>query len=53
MELVRSPSLMYVQISQVAWNLIFSYSGKDFPPPVPALVSIHWRGVGGEVASED
>lgn len=44
---------MYVQVPQMVTNLVFSYSGKDFAPPVPALRSIHSRGVGREVASED
>ena len=44
---------MYVQVLQVATNLIFSYSGRDFAPPFPVLQSIHSRGMGREVASED
>ncbi|KAK4825906.1 hypothetical protein QYF61_003401 [Mycteria americana] len=34
-------------------NLIFSYSGRVFAPPVPALRSIDSGGVGREDASED
>jgi len=45
--------LMYIQVPQVVRNLIFSYSGMDFAPPVLILQSIHWRGMGREVASED
>jgi len=44
---------MYVQVPQVVTNLIFSTSGRDLAPPVPALRSIHSRGVGKEAASED
>ena len=46
-------NLMYVQVPQVVSNLTFSYSGRDFAPPVPVLWSIHSRGVGRETASED
>lgn len=48
MYLVRSYTLMYVQVPQVVMNLIFSYRGRDFSPQVPALKSIHSRGVGRE-----
>jgi len=51
MHLIRSHELMYVQVPQVVLNMIFSYSGRDFAPPVPALWSIHLRDVGGEDAS--
>lgn len=36
---------MYIQVSQVVSNMIFSYDGCDFIPPVPTLQSIHWKGV--------
>ncbi|KAK4818982.1 LOW QUALITY PROTEIN: hypothetical protein QYF61_022649 [Mycteria americana] len=35
---------LYVQVPQVVVNLIFSYSGRDFAPPVPILWSIYSRG---------
>ncbi|KAK4808571.1 hypothetical protein QYF61_009874 [Mycteria americana] len=49
MHLVRSHRLMYVQVPQGVSNLIFSYSERDFAPPVPALRSTHTRvsGVNG------
>jgi len=53
MHLVRSHRLTFVQVPQVVTNLIFSYSGRDFASPIPVLWSIHSRGVGREVASED
>jgi len=53
MHLIRSHRPMYVQVPQVVANLIFSYSGRSFAPPVPALQPIHFTGVGKEVASED
>lgn len=39
--------------SQGAWNLIFSYIGRDFALPVPGWSSIQLWGVGRDVASED
>jgi len=50
---IRSHRLMYVQVPHVVTNTIFSYSGRDFAPPVPILWSIHLRGVGREVDSKD
>jgi len=40
-------------VPQVISDLIFSYSGRDFAPPVPTLRSIHLRGMEREIASED
>ena len=53
MHLTRSHRLMYVRVLQAVTNLIFSYSQRDLALPVPALWSIHSRGVGREVASKD
>ncbi|KAK4816953.1 hypothetical protein QYF61_025776, partial [Mycteria americana] len=51
---LRAPELDAVlQVPQVVMNLIFSYRGRNFAFTVPALRSIHWRGVGGKAASED
>jgi len=53
MHLLRCHRLIYVQVPQVVTNLIFSYSGRDFAPPLPILRSINSSGVGREVAGED
>jgi len=44
---------MYVQVPQVVTNLVFSYSGRDFAPPVAVLWPICSIGAGREVAGED
>jgi len=44
---------MHVQVPQVIMNLMFSYGGRDFTPPVLALRSVHSRGVGREADSKD
>jgi len=53
MHLVRSHRLMCMfRFLRWSWTWL-SYSGRDFAPPVPALQSIHLRGVGREDGSED
>lgn len=44
---------MYIQVPQVAMNLVFTYTGRDFAPHIPFLLSLHSRGVGREVVVED
>lgn len=44
---------MYIPYPQVFTNLILSYSGKDFSPPVPILLSNHLSSVEREVAIID
>lgn len=53
MHLVVSHRFIHNQVLYIIMNLIFSYRGRDFPPPVPNLQSIHLRDVGGEIAIED
>jgi len=53
MHLLKSHTLMYVQVPQVVLNLVFCYSGKGFTPLVPILQSINCGGARREAASED
>lgn len=39
--------------SLMVMNLIFTFRGRDFAPPVPILLSIYSRSVGREVAFEE
>lgn len=43
---IRSHGFMRVHIAQVATNLIFSFSGRDFVPQGPAPRSVPLKGVG-------
>lgn len=45
MHLIRVHRLQYIQLPQVITHLIFTFSGRDFAPPVLILLSIHSRGM--------
>ncbi|KAK4806815.1 hypothetical protein QYF61_005611 [Mycteria americana] len=51
--LLESNGLVYLQVPQVVSNLNFSYEGRDFVPPVPALRFGDLRDVGREITTEN
>jgi len=53
MHLIRSHEFVYVHVPQVVSNLIFSYDGWDFIPPVPDLGFRDLRNLGRATDSEN
>jgi len=53
MHLIGSYGLMYFQVPEMVSNLFFSYDGRNFIPPSPALRFSSLKGVGKELTFEN
>jgi len=53
MHLIKSQGLVDLQVPQMVWNLIFSYSGQFFTLPVSAFAICSLGGVAGALAGDD